>query len=114
VTVVKTGMSIPSSSVLASRRPMGWNGCLISRTARPSHMSVARTRCRSVCAKDHSPPAGTSTVPAGATGKTAVESGLDERSHVDAVHAQGAFAIQEPRCVDVSSLHIDATHHDTG
>ena len=124
---------------------MGWNGCLISRIARPSNMSVARTRCRSVCAKDHSPPTGTSTAPAGiaaarssvaghvrssaaqaaqairicgapvgATGETAVEFGVNERSHIDAVDAQGAFAIQEPRCVDVSSLHIDATHHDTG
>jgi hypothetical protein len=52
--------------------------------------------------------------PTGVTGKTAAEFGLDERSHIDAVHAQGAFAIQKPRCVDVSSLHIDATHHDTG
>jgi hypothetical protein len=33
--------------------------------ARPSHASVARTRCRSVCANHHSPPTDTSTVPAG-------------------------------------------------
>jgi hypothetical protein len=109
-------------------------------------MSVARTRCRSACAKDRAPPrrhadrAGGHRcgplergrpgslergpgraqavricgAPDGATGETAVEFGVDERSHVDAVHAQGASAIQEPRCVDVSSLHIDATHHDTG
>jgi len=44
---------------------MGWNGCSISRIARPSHTSVAMTRCRNVCANDHSPPTDTSTVPAG-------------------------------------------------
>ena len=44
---------------------MGWKGCSISRIARPSHVSVAMTRCRSVCANDHSPPTDTSTVPAG-------------------------------------------------
>ena len=47
------------------RDPSGWNGCSTSRIARRSQMSVARTRCRSVCAKDHSPPTDTSTVPAG-------------------------------------------------
>ena len=118
----------------------------ISRIARPSHMSVARIRCRSVCANDHSPPTDTSTVPTGiaatrsrvaaqvrssmaqaarrrsgclvapvgATGKAAVEFGLDEWDHVDAVDAQGTLAIEEPRCVDVRPRHVDGAHHDAG
>jgi hypothetical protein len=48
----------------------------------------------------------------GAAGKAAVELGLDEWDHVDAVDAQEASAVEEPRCVDVRPLHIDATHHD--
>jgi hypothetical protein len=45
-------------------------------------------------------------------GKAAVEFGLDEWDHVDAVDALEALAVKEPRCVDVRPLYIDATHHD--
>ena len=104
------------------------------------------TRCRSVCANDHSPSTDTSTVPAGiaasalergrpgalecrpggaqavriagapigAAGEAAVELGLDERGHVDAVDQEAAAALEEPRCVDVRALHVDAAHHDAG
>ena len=65
VTVAKTDMSLPSVSYSALGWPMGWNGCSMPRIARPSHVSVAMTRCRSVCANDHSPSTETSTVPAG-------------------------------------------------
>jgi hypothetical protein len=47
------------------RRPIGWNGCPSCRIARPSHRSVARTRCRRGCANDHSPPTARSAGPAG-------------------------------------------------
>jgi hypothetical protein len=48
-------------------------------------------------------------------GEAPVEFSFDERSHVNAVHEQGASAFfQEPRCVDVGPLHIDPAHHDTG
>jgi hypothetical protein len=50
--------------------------------------------------------------PIDAAGKAAVEFGLDDWDHVDAVDAQEALAVEEPRCVDVGPLYIDATHHD--
>jgi hypothetical protein len=54
-------------------------------------------------------------VPAGvAAGKAAVEFGLDEWDHVDAVDAQEAVAVGEPRCVDVGPLELDSAHHDVG
>ena len=43
-----------------------------------------------------------------------VELGLDEGGHVDAVDQQRAVATEEPRCVDVGTLDLDAAHHDTG
>ena len=52
--------------------------------------------------------------PVGAAGEAAVELGLDERDHVDAVDAQEAVAVDEPRCVDVRPLHLDPAHHDAG
>jgi hypothetical protein len=52
--------------------------------------------------------------PVGAAGKAAVEFGLDEWDHVDAVDAQEALAVEEPRCVDVRPLHVDRAHHDAG
>ena len=45
--------------------PIGWYGASIPRAAPPSHLSVAITRCRSVCASDLSPSTDTSSVPAG-------------------------------------------------
>jgi hypothetical protein len=53
-------------------------------------------------------------VPLGAAGKAAVELSLDEWDHVDAVDAQEASAVEEPRCVDVRPLHVDRAHHDAG
>jgi hypothetical protein len=50
--------------------------------------------------------------PVRAAGKAAVEFGLNEWDHVDAVDAQDALAFEEPRCVDVSPLYIDPAHHD--
>jgi hypothetical protein len=52
--------------------------------------------------------------PVSAAGKAAVEFGLDERDDVHAVDAQEALAVEEPRGVDVSPLHIDGAHHDAG
>ena len=45
--------------------PIGWKASDRPRIDAPSHTSVANTRCRSVCAKDHSPSTETSTVPSG-------------------------------------------------
>jgi len=45
--------------------------------------------------------------PVGAAGETTVELGFDEWDHVDAVDAEEAFAIEEPRCVDVRPRHVD-------
>jgi len=44
----------------------------------------------------------------------AVEFGLDEWDHVDAVDAQVALATEEPRCIDVRPLHVNRAHHDAG
>ena len=59
------GASPPAAAVAASSSPTGWNGCSISRTDLPSHMSAAWTRCLSVSENDHSPSTETSTVPSG-------------------------------------------------
>lgn len=51
----------------------------------------------------------------GPAGEAPVKLSFDERRHVDAVDQQGAaVALQEPRRVDVRSLHIDPAHHHTG
>jgi hypothetical protein len=52
--------------------------------------------------------------PVGAAGKAPVEFGLDKWGHVDAVDAQRAIAVQEPRCVDVRPLHVNPAHHYAG
>ncbi len=143
--VVKTDMSSPSSAAYGPARPSGWKGCSTPRIDLPSHRSVARTRCRSVCANDHSPSTDVSTAALrqrgrpleggrpgalqrgpvrtqavrvlgaalGAAGKAAVELGLDERDHVDAVDAQEA-AVREPRRIDVRAVDVDLAHHDAG
>ena len=52
--------------------------------------------------------------PVRAAGKPAVEFGLDEGDHVDAVDAQGAVAVEQPRRVDVRARDLDAAHDDAG
>ena len=52
--------------------------------------------------------------PGGAPRKAAVEFGLDEWDHVDAVDAQEALAVTEKRIIDIHAPRIDAAHHDAG
>jgi hypothetical protein len=51
--------------------------------------------------------------PVGQSWKATVELGLDEWDHVNAVDAQEALAVEEPRRVDVPP-HVDPAHHDAG
>jgi hypothetical protein len=52
--------------------------------------------------------------PAGPAGKAAVGLRLDQWDHVNAVDAQEALAVEEPRRVDVRPPHVDRAHHDAG